>query len=68
LAKEFINATMVPFLLPSVFHIIERSTQEEFTANILSSLKPVMKMMEPVQILLIFMQVSSNITLYLHFA
>ncbi len=56
LAKEFVNATMVPFLLPAVFNIIERSSKEEFASSILQSLKPVMKLTEPVQILLIFMQ------------
>ena len=57
LAKEFPNASMVPFLLPSVFHIIERCNKEDFRTHILPSLIPVMQLMEPVQILLLFMQV-----------
>eukprot|EP00088_Acartia_fossae_P032394 TRINITY_DN3317_c0_g1_i6.p1 TRINITY_DN3317_c0_g1~~TRINITY_DN3317_c0_g1_i6.p1 ORF type:complete len:601 (-),score=117.19 TRINITY_DN3317_c0_g1_i6:149-1828(-) len=56
LAKEFPNASMVPFLLPSVFHIIERCNEEDFRTHILPSLIPVMQLMEPVQILLLFMQ------------
>lgn len=56
LSKEFVNATMVPFLLPSVFNIIQRSNSDDFAAYILPNLKPVMQLLEPVQILLIFMQ------------
>ena len=56
LAKEFVNPDMVPFVLPSSLQIAEQASKEDYVKHILPSLKPVMKMMEPVQILLIFMQ------------
>ncbi|XP_065211698.1 SCY1-like protein 2 [Planococcus citri] len=56
LAKEFVNPTMVPFVLPSVFAISESCTEEEFTQYILPILKPVLRMREPVQISLICIQ------------
>jgi SCY1-like protein 2 len=56
LSKEFVNPPMVPFVLPNVLLIAENCTPKEFTKNILPSLKPVMKIQEPIQILLIFMQ------------
>lgn len=42
---------MVPFVLPSVFAISEGCTKEEFTQYILSYLKPVLKLQEPVQVI-----------------
>lgn len=54
LAKEFVNPTMVPFVLPSVFVISEHCTKEEFTQYILPYLKSVLKMQEPVQVNLAF--------------
>lgn len=56
LAKEFVNPDMVPFVLPSALQIAENASKEDYVKNILPSLKPVMKMMEPIQILLVFMQ------------
>nr|XP_018915596.1 PREDICTED: SCY1-like protein 2 isoform X1 [Bemisia tabaci]XP_018915597.1 PREDICTED: SCY1-like protein 2 isoform X1 [Bemisia tabaci]XP_018915598.1 PREDICTED: SCY1-like protein 2 isoform X1 [Bemisia tabaci]XP_018915599.1 PREDICTED: SCY1-like protein 2 isoform X1 [Bemisia tabaci] len=56
LVKEFVNPTMVPFVLPNVLSIAESSTKEEFVHHILPHLKPVMKLQEPIQTLLIFMQ------------
>ncbi|CAK1541904.1 unnamed protein product [Leptosia nina] len=56
LAKEFVNPTMVPFVLPNVLLIAENSTKDEFIRFILPVLKPVMLIQEPIQILLIFMQ------------
>ncbi|XP_065212122.1 SCY1-like protein 2 [Planococcus citri] len=41
LAKEFVNPTMVPFVLPSVFAISEHCTKKEFRQCILLYLKPV---------------------------
>ncbi|XP_065211697.1 SCY1-like protein 2 isoform X2 [Planococcus citri] len=54
--KEFVNPTMVPFVLPSVFAISEGCTKEEFTRYILPYLKRVLRMQEPVQIQLICLQ------------
>lgn len=56
LVKEFVNPTMVPFVLPNVLSIGENCSKEEFNQYILPHLKPVMKLVEPIQILLIFMQ------------
>ena len=56
LATEFVNASMVPFILPCAMQIAMDASKENFVAHILPYLKPVMKIQEPVQILLIFMQ------------
>lgn len=56
LAKEFVNAQMVPFVLPVVLQIAEEATNGDFVQYILPELRPVMKMTDPIQILLIFMQ------------
>nr|CAG4649944.1 EOG090X018J [Sida crystallina] len=56
LAKEFVNPSMVPFVLPCALLIAADATKEHYVAHILPYLKPVMKIQEPVQILLIFMQ------------
>uniref|UniRef100_A0A6B2EG24 Protein kinase domain-containing protein n=1 Tax=Phlebotomus kandelakii TaxID=1109342 RepID=A0A6B2EG24_9DIPT len=56
LIKEFINAPMVPFVLPNVLLIAENCNDKEFKRHILPPLKAVMKIQEPIQILLIFLQ------------
>lgn len=56
LAKEFVNPSMVPFILPCALHITQEASKENYVAHILPHLRPVMKIQEPVQILLIFMQ------------
>jgi SCY1-like protein 2 len=56
LAKEFVNPSMVPFILPCALHIAQEASKENYVAHILPHLRPVMKIQEPVQILLIFMQ------------
>lgn len=56
LAKEFVNPSMVPFVLPNALQIAEQCTKEEFSQFVLPSLIPVMKIQEPVQVLLILMQ------------
>lgn len=47
---------MVPFILPCALHIAQEASKENYVAHILPHLRPVMKIQEPVQILLIFMQ------------
>lgn len=47
---------MVPFILPCALHITQESSKENYVAHILPHLRPVMKIQEPVQVLLIFMQ------------
>ncbi|XP_037942958.1 SCY1-like protein 2 [Teleopsis dalmanni] len=56
LVKEFINSPMIPFVLPNVLLIAEMSTQKEYGTHILPHLKPIFKLTDPIQILLIFMQ------------
>ena len=51
LAKELVNPSMVPFILPCVLFIAqETSNRENYVAHILPHLKPVMKLQEPVQV------------------
>jgi len=56
LAKEFVNHDMVPFVLPSALQIAEEASEKDYVELILPHLKAVMKISEPVQVLLIFMQ------------
>nr|CAG4636783.1 EOG090X018J [Ceriodaphnia reticulata] len=56
LAKEFVNPSMVPFILPCALYITQEASKENYVAHILPHLRPVMKIQEPVQVLLIFMQ------------
>jgi len=56
LAKEFVNPDMVPFVLPSALNIAQEASKADYLGHVLPDLKPVMRMMEPIQILLIFMQ------------
>ncbi|XP_055618353.1 SCY1-like protein 2 isoform X2 [Toxorhynchites rutilus septentrionalis] len=56
LFKEFVNPTMIPFVLPNVFLIAKICTQAEFDKFVFMQLKPIMTIQEPIQILLIFMQ------------
>lgn len=56
LIKEFVNSPMIPFVLPNVLLIAEMSSQREYCEHILPHLKPIFKLTDPIQILLIFMQ------------
>ncbi|GAB0086523.1 SCY1-like protein 2 [Sergentomyia squamirostris] len=56
LMKEFMNAPMIPFVLPNVLLIAENATEKEYKRHILPPLKAVMKIQEPIQILLFFLQ------------
>lgn len=55
LTKEFNHPQMIPFILPSIICIAENCTAEQY-AFIYSRLKPVMKLEEPIQIILILMK------------
>lgn len=55
LTKEFVNQQMIPFVLPNYFLIAEECTKDEYR-QLHVSLKPVLKMQEPIQILLILIQ------------
>ncbi|ALC45527.1 CG1951 [Drosophila busckii] len=56
MVKEFVNSPMIPFVLPNVLLIAEMSNQREYCDHILPHLKPIFKLFDPIQILLIFMQ------------
>lgn len=44
---------MVPFVLPNVLLLAEKCNKEEYCQKILPGLKPVMKIQEPIQVLII---------------
>lgn len=48
--KECINTTMVPFVLPVILLVAERSSKEEFVEHIMPHLRHIMKLTEPVQV------------------
>lgn len=57
LAREFVNATMIPFVLPNILLIAKQCpTQDEYLADVQRHLLPIMKIEQPIHILLIFMQ------------
>lgn len=57
LIKEFVNATMIPFVLPNVLLIAKNCpSQTEYLNDIQRHLLPIMKIEKPIHILLIFMQ------------
>ncbi|XP_047739124.1 SCY1-like protein 2 isoform X2 [Hyalella azteca] len=54
--QETVNPSMVPFVLPVVLLVAERATDEEFVKHVLPHLKPIMRLTEPVQVLVQLMQ------------
>lgn len=56
LFSEFPNHMMIPFVLPNVFVIAEKSSKEEYMNTIFPELKRIFDIVKPVQVLLIFMQ------------
>ncbi|XP_073245598.1 SCY1-like protein 2 isoform X1 [Porites lutea] len=56
LCAEFSNHQMVPFVLPNVLLIAEDCTTQEFSDLILPELKPVFKIQEPIQVVIIFLK------------
>ncbi|XP_018323261.1 SCY1-like protein 2 [Agrilus planipennis] len=56
LVRDLAQPAMVPFLLPSILDIAQECSQKEYVSQILPHLKPVMKLTNPIQILLIFLQ------------
>ncbi len=49
-------SSQVPFVLPAVLQIAEEASKQDFVQYVLPELRPVMKITDPVQVLLIFMQ------------
>lgn len=56
LVRDLQQPAMVPFVLPSIMDIAQNCTQQSYIKCVLPYLKAVMKLTEPVQILLIFLQ------------
>lgn len=57
LIKEFVNASMIPFVLPNVLLIAKNCpSQNDYLTDIQRHLLPIMKIEQPIHILLIFMQ------------
>lgn len=56
LVKDLVQPLMVPFVLPNVLAIAEHCDKDQFTEHIFPYLRPVMRLTEPIQILLIFVQ------------
>uniref|UniRef100_A0A8W7Q3H7 Protein kinase domain-containing protein n=1 Tax=Anopheles coluzzii TaxID=1518534 RepID=A0A8W7Q3H7_ANOCL len=56
LVKEFVNCSMIPFVLTNILTITASCTRAEYMQHVSSHLRPVMLLDEPVQIMLIFFQ------------
>lgn len=56
LVKDLVQPLMVPFVLPNVLAIAEHCEKDQFVKHIFPYLRPVMRLTEPIQILLIFVQ------------
>lgn len=56
LCAEFSNHQMIPFVLPNILLIAEDCTIQEFIDFILPELKPVFKIEDPVQVVIILLQ------------
>uniref|UniRef100_A0A182P4I3 Protein kinase domain-containing protein n=1 Tax=Anopheles epiroticus TaxID=199890 RepID=A0A182P4I3_9DIPT len=56
LVKEFVNCSMIPFVLTNILTITASCSRAEYMQHISSHLRPVMLLDEPVQIMLIFFQ------------
>lgn len=56
LCAEFSNLQLIPFVLPNVLLIAEDCTTQEFIDFILPELKPVFKIEDPVQVVIILLQ------------
>nr|XP_023029464.1 SCY1-like protein 2 [Leptinotarsa decemlineata] len=56
LVHDLGQPAMVPFILPNLFDIAQDCNKQEYCTYILPHIKPLMKLMEPVQILLIMLQ------------
>ncbi|KAF2901063.1 hypothetical protein ILUMI_05119 [Ignelater luminosus] len=56
LVRDLAQPAMIPFVLPSILDIAQHCNQKQYVNDILIHLKPVMKLMDPIQILLIFLQ------------
>uniref|UniRef100_A0A0K0D410 Protein kinase domain-containing protein n=1 Tax=Angiostrongylus cantonensis TaxID=6313 RepID=A0A0K0D410_ANGCA len=56
LSCEFSTPDLIPFILPSIFLIIEQVTKQEFSTEILPKIMPLFSMGRPYQIALLLLQ------------
>lgn len=56
LVREFAQPQMIPFVLPAFFRIAGECTAAEYATQMHGALRPVLRMQEPIQILLILVQ------------
>ncbi|KAK4881620.1 hypothetical protein RN001_004939 [Aquatica leii] len=56
LIRDLAQPAMIPFVLPSILDIAQHCNEAEYVNQVLPHLKPVMKLIDPIQILLIFLQ------------
>ncbi|VBB31519.1 unnamed protein product [Acanthocheilonema viteae] len=56
LCAEFIATELIPFILPSIFHIAGITSNDEFRAAVLPQLVPIFTIERPYQISLLFLQ------------
>ncbi|XP_062616324.1 SCY1-like protein 2 isoform X2 [Saccostrea cucullata] len=56
LVKESMNSDMVPFTLPSLLLMADQATDTEYRSVIFPALIPLLRIKEPIQVSLIFMQ------------
>ncbi|KAF5275855.1 hypothetical protein FQR65_LT04093 [Abscondita terminalis] len=56
LVRDLAQPAMVPFVLPNILDIAQEGDETEYVNQVLPHLKPIMKLMDPIQILLIFLQ------------
>lgn len=50
LARDLTQPTMIPFVLPSIMDIAQNCNQSEYIQYIMPHIKPVMKLIEPIQV------------------
>ena len=56
LMNECVNPSMVPFVLPVILLVTEKATNEDYVQYVLPQLKSIMKLTDPIQIMLQLMQ------------
>lgn len=56
LIRDLTQPTMIPFVLPNILDIAQKCDKRDYVDCILPHIKPVMRLTEPIQILLIFLQ------------
>lgn len=50
LIRDLAQPVMIPFVLPNILDIAQECTNKEYIQHILPNIKPVMKLIDPVQV------------------